>query len=285
MQPGHQRRGARPGTHHQLPAAHAVLPRRRHHRRRTLAGRRLPRGARPRRGPRRLRPDHPVRRLRQRPHRLRARGARHPGAQGRRRQRLRARRVHRLRRLRGGVPQRLRDALHLREGQPPQRPAAGRARARDPGARHGRPDGRRGLRRLHPDRRVRHRLPQGHPAHLDHRHEQGVAARHPQGPQELSAGGSGDPHRTPSTATTGCGTPKSAPTGGRRRFAVAATAKSGCRPRRRPAVVGTSIAVDQGAMIMRGSVMPAQTGNPPYLEDMTSRAFAQPRHSRAHRRR
>ena len=38
------------------------------------------------------------------------------------------------------------------------------------------PDGRGGLRRLHPHRRVRHGLPEGHPAALDHRDEQGVAA-------------------------------------------------------------------------------------------------------------
>ncbi|GAA3073197.1 hypothetical protein GCM10020254_16280 [Streptomyces goshikiensis] len=53
----------------------------------------------------------------------------------------------------------------------------GLARARIPGPRHGGHDGRRGLRRLHPDRRMRHGLPQGHPAALDRRDEQGVAAR------------------------------------------------------------------------------------------------------------
>ncbi|CAG7647162.1 hypothetical protein SBRY_40599 [Actinacidiphila bryophytorum] len=256
MQPGHQRRGARPRAHHQLPAAHALLPRRRHHRRRAVAGRRLPRGARPGRGPGRLRPDHPVRRLRQRPHRRRARGARHPGAQGRGRQRLRARRVHRLRRVRGRLPQRLGDAVHLGEGQPPGRPAAGRTGTRDPGARHGRADGRRGLRRLHPDRRVRHGLPQGHPADLDHRHEQGVAARLAQGAQGLKPPFAG-------------GRPREIPLPAPRPLCCSRKANRH----------------GQGAMIMRGSVMPAQTGQPPYLEDMTSCAIAQPRHSRAHRRR
>ena len=85
VQPRHQRRRARPRAHHQLPAAHALLPRRRHHRRRAVAGRRLPRRPRPRRRPLGVRPHHPVRRLRQRPHRIGARGARRPRAQGRRR--------------------------------------------------------------------------------------------------------------------------------------------------------------------------------------------------------
>ncbi len=39
---GHQRRRPRPRAHHHLPAAHAVLQGRRHHRRRAVAGRRLP---------------------------------------------------------------------------------------------------------------------------------------------------------------------------------------------------------------------------------------------------
>jgi len=52
--------------------------------------------------------------------------------QGRRRRGLRARRVHRLRGVRGRLPQRLGDALHLGEDQPPGRPPAGRPRARDP---------------------------------------------------------------------------------------------------------------------------------------------------------
>ncbi len=59
----------------------------------------------------------------------------------------------------------------------PQRPGA-----RDPGAGHGGPDGRGGVRRLHADRRVRHRLPEGHPAAVDRGDEQGVAAGHAQGP-------------------------------------------------------------------------------------------------------
>ncbi|CAK7286745.1 hypothetical protein SGPA1_41005 [Streptomyces misionensis JCM 4497] len=150
-----------------------------------MAGRRVPGDQGPRGGPLRLRPDHPGRRLHHRAHRFRAGGARHTGAQGGRRLRLRARRVHRLRGVRGRLPQRRGDAVHLREDQPPQRAAAGRARAGDAGARHGGADGRGGLRRLHADRRVRDRLPQGHPADVHHEHEQGVAARDPQGREAL----------------------------------------------------------------------------------------------------
>ncbi|CAM5593853.1 hypothetical protein STANM309S_03064 [Streptomyces tanashiensis] len=62
-------------------------------------------------------------------------------------------------------------------------PAPGIPRARDPRPRHGGADGRRGLRRLHADGRVRHGLPEGHPAAVDRGDEQGVAAGAPQGPR------------------------------------------------------------------------------------------------------
>ena len=64
--------------------------------------------------------------------------ARDPGAEGRRRPRLRRGHLHRLRRLRGGLPERLGDAVHRRQGHPPRPAAAGPAGARHPGARHGR---------------------------------------------------------------------------------------------------------------------------------------------------
>ena len=85
------------------------------------------------------------------------------GAQGRRRPRVRERDLHQLRRLRRGLPERRGDAVHQRQGHPPEPAAAGSAGARDPGAAHGRRDGRRGLRRLHQRRRVRRRVPEGHP--------------------------------------------------------------------------------------------------------------------------
>ncbi len=56
LQPGHQRRRPRTRAHHHLPAAHAVLPGRRHHRRRALARLRLPGRQGPRGGPLGLRP-------------------------------------------------------------------------------------------------------------------------------------------------------------------------------------------------------------------------------------
>lgn len=180
LQPGHQRRRPRSGAHHHVPAPYAVLQGRRHHRRRAMAGLRLPGGEGPGRGPLGLRPDHPGRRLHQRPDRLRARGPRHAGSETGCRLRLRARGVHRLRRLRRRLSQRLGDALHLGEDQPPQCAAAGRARARDPGARHGRGDGRGGLRRLHADRRMCDGVPEGDPAAVDRGDEQGVAAGDPE---------------------------------------------------------------------------------------------------------
>jgi len=64
--------------------------------------------------------------------------------------------------VRGRLPQRLGDALHLAKinhlGVLPQGAPSAR-----PGSWTWSPDGRRGLRRLHPDRRMRHRLPQGIP--------------------------------------------------------------------------------------------------------------------------
>ena len=155
---------------------------RRHHRRRAVAGRRLPGRQGPGRRPVGLRPDHPGRRLHHRPHRRRPRGPRHAGAQARRRLRLRARRVHRLRRLRGRLPQRLGDAVHLRQGQPPQRAAAGRARARRPGCwTWSAQMDEEGFGGCTLTGRVRDGLPEGHPAAVHHRHEQGVAAGHPEG--------------------------------------------------------------------------------------------------------
>ncbi len=61
-----------PRAHHHLPAAHAVLPGRRHHRHRAVAGIRLPGREGPGRRPLGLRPDHPGRRLHQRADRCRA---------------------------------------------------------------------------------------------------------------------------------------------------------------------------------------------------------------------
>ncbi|CAM5744460.1 hypothetical protein SAFG77S_08123 [Streptomyces afghaniensis] len=116
------------------------------------------------------------------------RGTCHTGAEAGRRLRLRTRRVHRVRRVCRGVPERCGDAVHVRQGQPPERAATGRARARDAGAGHGGADGRGGLRRVHPHGRVRHGVPQGHSAHVHHRHEQGVAAGHAEGEQAVEQG-------------------------------------------------------------------------------------------------
>ena len=78
---GDQRRGARPAADDHLPAAHALVLRRRRDRHRAVAGGRVPGRQGPGGRPRRLRPDHPGRRLHLRPDRHRARGARHAGAQ------------------------------------------------------------------------------------------------------------------------------------------------------------------------------------------------------------
>ena len=80
------------------------------------------------------------------------------------------RRLHRLRRLRGGLPERLGDAVHRRQGHPPRRccrraSPSGRPRVVDMVDQHGR----RGLRRLHQHRRVHGGLPQGDPARRDRR--------------------------------------------------------------------------------------------------------------------
>ena len=57
-----------------------------------------------------------------------------PVPEGGRRSRLRRRHLHRLRRLRGGLPERLGDAVHRREDHPPGPAAAGPARAALPRA-------------------------------------------------------------------------------------------------------------------------------------------------------
>ncbi len=167
----------------------------------------------------RVRPDHPGRRLHQRPdRRRRPRRTPTPVPKADADTRLRRRRPASAaapawppaRTARRCCSPR-RKVTHL--GALPQ----GAARARDPRARHGRPDGRRGLRRLHQHRRVHHRLPQGHPAHLDHLDEQGMAARQPQGQPRLGslatrraehplapAGAQADHHGRPRTAAP-CG--------------------------------------------------------------------------------
>ena len=116
---GDQRRAARrPGPHHRLPAAHAQVQGRRCDLHRAVAGPGLPDHQGPDRRPRRPRPHHPGRRLHLLPHRRRARRQCHPDRQGERRLRHGRRRVHRLRRLRRRLPQRLGDALRLRQGRP-----------------------------------------------------------------------------------------------------------------------------------------------------------------------
>ena len=122
---GDQRRGPRPAADHHLPAAHAVVLRRRQDRHRAVAGRPVPGDQGPGRQPRRVRPDHPGRRLHLGADRHRARRARRAGAQERRRPRVRRRHLHRLRRLRRRLPERFGDAVHRRQGHPP-RPAARR---------------------------------------------------------------------------------------------------------------------------------------------------------------
>ena len=79
------------------------------------------------------------------------------------------RRLHRLWCLRGRLSQRLGHALRRRQGLAPESPAARPARAVSPRPGHGRPDGRRGLRRLLQPRGMRGRLPQGNRGalHLD----------------------------------------------------------------------------------------------------------------------
>ena len=77
----------------------------------------------------RLRPDHPGRRLHLGADRHRSRRPRGPGAQGGGGPRLRRGHLHRLRRLRRGLPERLRDAVHRGQGDPPGSAAAGTAGA------------------------------------------------------------------------------------------------------------------------------------------------------------
>ena len=74
VRPDDQRRRARPGGHHDLPAPHALVQRRRDDHHRAVALRRLPGAQGPRRRPQRLRPDHPAGRLHLGQHRLGARG-------------------------------------------------------------------------------------------------------------------------------------------------------------------------------------------------------------------
>ncbi|CAA9309968.1 MAG: Succinate dehydrogenase iron-sulfur protein, partial [uncultured Friedmanniella sp.] len=136
---GHRRRGPRPAADHHLPAAHALVRRRRHDRRGALARRRLPGGQGPDGRPGRLRPDHPGRRLHLRADRDRAGRARLAHPEGQLRPRVRGRRLHRLRRLRGSLPQRLGDAVHRVQGDPPGAAAPGPAGAPLARPRHGRP--------------------------------------------------------------------------------------------------------------------------------------------------
>ena len=114
VRPDDQRRGARPAArHHHLPAAHAQLQGRRRDLRSSRGARAafpvikdlvVDRGAFDRiiaaggfiTAPTGSAPD----------------AQRHPGPEGRRRARDGRRRVHRLRRLRGGLPERLGDAVH-----------------------------------------------------------------------------------------------------------------------------------------------------------------------------
>ena len=141
---GHLRRlrhrGGRPppwpaAAHHDLPRAHARLPRRRHDHARALPHRRVPRAARPRGGSPRARPRDAGRRLRVRAHGQRARGqcaahrARGGGARAGRRD------LHRVRSLRGRVPERLGGAVRRRQGEPSRRacPRASRSARGGPG--------------------------------------------------------------------------------------------------------------------------------------------------------
>ena len=116
LRPDDQRRGARPGAgHDRLPAPHALLQGRRHRHHRAVAGAGLPGHQRPGRRPLGVRPDHRGRRLHlgRRPGGARTRNA-IAGPEAERRPRHGRGRLHRLRRLRGGLPERLGDAVHRR---------------------------------------------------------------------------------------------------------------------------------------------------------------------------
>ena len=69
--------------------------------------------------------------------------------------------LHWLRRLRGGVPERVRDALHLREDRPSRVASAGEGRGGPARPRAGETDGQGRLRCLHERRRVCGGLPEG----------------------------------------------------------------------------------------------------------------------------
>src|SRR5437588_789439 len=70
-------------------------------------------------------------------------------------------RVHRLRCVRGGVSQCIIGSIYRRQNCPLERPAAGGARARSSRAKHGGPDERGGIWRLHQYRRVHGCVPAG----------------------------------------------------------------------------------------------------------------------------
>ena len=102
----------------------------------------------------------------------------HPGPQGERRTGDGCRGLHRLRRLRGGLPERVGDAVHR---APRSRTSAllpqGQPERYDRVRRDGRADGRGRLRRLHQHRRMRSRLPEGDQPRIHRPHEPRLSAR------------------------------------------------------------------------------------------------------------
>ena len=76
----------------------------------------------------------------------------------------RRRKMQRLRRLRGGLPERLGDAVHGREDYAPRHASVGPAGARGARGEHAEPARLRGIRRVPEHRRVRGGVPQADPA-------------------------------------------------------------------------------------------------------------------------
>jgi hypothetical protein len=86
--------------------------------------------------------------------------------------------VHRLRCVRRRVPERLRRALRGSQAHPPRSLASGATRASAPREGTGDRRGPRAIRRLHPPRRMRGRVSQGHRPRRHRADEPGVPARH-----------------------------------------------------------------------------------------------------------
>ena len=155
--------------HRHLPAPHAALQGRRSDHDRALAGAAVPGHQGSRRGPERVRPHHPGRRVRLRQHGECARRQTRPGPQGRdAEQAMDAAACIGCGACVAACPNgsaslftaaKIAHLGLLPQGQPERD-----RRAR----RHGAPDGRRGIRRLHPVRRMPGRLPEAD-QHRDHR--------------------------------------------------------------------------------------------------------------------